>query len=356
MTAQTGGGGMHRLYRHSGREKLKGGHITPGVELRTGNQVIVVEKSQHRSGSPYEWRNLEAPVAPLPRTATSRLMKLCPSQAAVTTAARSFDPMACTTESLGHEAKRLRQELLRGKHRQQARLLLDGQWEQGGYTSQSEAEYNLIHLVSALTNDRNLWHAVLFTSGLARRDRECSRRNDGHGDKLTRRSYIESLFTAVAARRAQLREIGDPNLALARRVFGAYSKDHAPYPLDRLVHPLPGDVLDGKELRRRGPKTAPTCHRAQLALVTFLASDAVVVDHNGYVRVPMGEAADAMQTSRVTLRKAVTELVERRIVETLAPVAYRKNGGFAKDRYLRLTMNPEEALSRLGIPNKDALQ
>jgi hypothetical protein len=260
-----------------------------------------------------------------------------------------FAPASSGTDAQVGQAIRIRQDLLRGKYRRQARLLLDGQWEQAGYPSQSEAEYNLILMVSAWTSDPHVWLALLMMSGLAKRDRECTRRPDGHGNKLIRPNYIESLFAAVARRRAELQTVGDPNLDLAKRVFSSVDACQIPPHERRLVHPLPGDVLDAKELNRRGPKSAPKKSRAKIGLVTFLAHKEVVVDRNGFVRVPMMEAAKAMQTNRETLRQAVNELVDEQLVETLEPVGYRKKGGFAKDRYLRLAISREGAMSRLGV-------
>jgi hypothetical protein len=347
MTAQTGGGGMHRLYRHAGHQKLKGGYITPGVEVRTGNQVIVVEKSRHHSGAAYEWRDLEAPIASLPRAVATRLLSRCPQQSVPSVRTQNVDFTEFETHLQWPDVKRLRQELLRGKHRHQARLLLDGKWERAGCASQSEAEYNLVLMVSGLTRDRYLWQALLMTSGLAKRDRERTRRDDGHGNKLIRPGYIESLFTAVTNRRNELRAIGDPNLALAQEVFSLFHADRAPSPMRPILHPSPRDVIDAKKNKRGRPKGSVKRHMAGMALITFLGNEEVVVDYNGFVRVPMGEAAKAMQISRETLKKAVNDLILLRLVDTIEPIGYRKSGSFAKDRYLRLTMNTEEAIARV---------
>jgi hypothetical protein len=61
----------------------------------------------------------------------------------------------------------------------------------------------------------------------------------------------------------------------------------------------------------------------------------------------MGEAAKMMDISRETIRKALNDLLSHDIVEGPAPTAYWKNGNFAKDRCLRLTVSEADALAQI---------
>jgi len=347
MAARTGGGGLHRLIRVRPSWGLTGCILAPGVELRTGNQAIVIERSKHRSGGAYEWIDLGAPIMMLPKVIATALQTVTPPHGAHS---RSFDPHVLDD---GWITQRLpsvtgvRKELLRGKYRGQARLLLAGEWEAAGHPSQSEAEYNLVLLVSGITDDQDLWLATLLSSGLGKRDREGTRRDDGHGSKLMRQNYIASLFARVAARRAELRQIGDPNLALARTLF-------QPLPLhaesDLLASQRAqegGDVIDAELIRRGRPRGAAKVRAAQTALIRFLASKEAVWDRNGYIRVPMGEAAQAMDISRDTLLTAVKILFSAGVVDGPPPQAYKKRGHFAKDRYLRLATPAADALTKI---------
>jgi len=219
MTARSGGGGMHRLVRVRPSWGLKGRCLAPGVELRTRNQAIVIERSRHRSGGVYEWNDLLAPIQMLPKEIATQLLAGKPPQH---TNGAAFDPCVLDDGEIARRwpaVKEVRQALLCGKYRDHVRLLLAGEWEAAGYPSQSEAEYNLVLLISDATDDQDLWLATLLSCGLGKRDREGTRRDDAHGQKLMRPGYIGTLFTRVAARRAKLRHIGDPNLAPARTCF-----------------------------------------------------------------------------------------------------------------------------------------
>jgi len=72
-----------------------------------------------------------------------------------------------------------------------------------------------------------------------------------------------------------------------------------------------------------------------------------VRDRQGYVRVPIGEAAQSMNISRETLRLALKDLLSNGLIEGPQPKAYKKHGRFAKDRCLRLVVSEADALARL---------
>lgn len=343
MTARSGGGGLHRLMRIRPHWELRSGYIGVGVELRTGNQAIVIERSRHRSGGSYEWNNLLAPIRMLPKKTADQINAM---RSPLITVELPAVPQGEFRE-IWLEISQVRYALLRGKYRSQARLLLDGKWETARHASQSEAEFNLALLVSDVTEDQTLWLAVLRSSGLGKRDRECTRRPDGHGNKLARPDYIASLFTKVAARRTELRHRGDPNLAPARAVFLPLIDHPQPHSHPPQTPDLLGDVMDANKKRRGRPRGGAKRQSARAALIKFLASDGAVRDRQGYIRVPMGEAAKMIGISRETMRKALNDLISHDIVEGPAPVAYWRNGNFARDRCLRLTVSEADALAQV---------
>lgn len=343
MTARSGGGGLHRLMRIRPHWELKSGYIATGVELRTGHQAIVIERSRHRSGGSYEWNNLLAPIRMLPKKTVDHIN-------ATRSSLITVDPLALPQEEFRdqwQEINQVRYALLRGKYRSQARLLLDGKWEAAGHASQSEGEFNLILLISDVTEDRTLWLAILRSSGLGKRDRECTRRPDGHGHKLARPDYTASVLARVAARRAELRHTGDPNLVPARAVFLPIIDHPQPHSHSPQTPDPPGDVIDANKKRRGRPRGGAKRQSARAALIRFLASAGAVRDRQDYIRVPMGEAAKMMDISRETIRKALNDLLSHDIVEGPAPSAYWKNGNFAKDRCLRLTVSEADALAQI---------
>jgi len=346
MTARSGGGGRHRLVRVRPSLKLKGGVLARGVEFRTGNQAVVIEKSLHRSGGAYAWNDLLAPIAMLPRDVAAQLLATTPPHRV---SGVMIDPGLLGDNWIGRrwpEVRGVHQALLCGKYRDQVRPLLNGEWE-AGYATQSEAEYNLLLLISGITDDQNLWLATLLSSGLGTRDREGMRRPDGHGHKLMRSSYLSNLFANVAARRADMQRIGDPNLPFARACFCPLTEQQVSGLTSPQAPVRGGDVLDAKKNRRGRPKGASKRKAAQVALIHFLASHEVVRDRQGYVRVPIGDAAQSMQISRETFRKAVNALLSDGMVEGPLPRAYKKHGRFAKDRCLRLVVPEADALTRL---------
>lgn len=347
MTARSGGGGMHRLVRVRPSWELKGGSLTRGVELRTRNQAIVIERSRHRSGGVYEWNDLRAPIAMLSKDLAARLLQGKQSQRMN---GATIDPCMLDGDWIAQrwpEVRSVHHALLQGKYRDHARLLLAGEWEAAGYLSQSEAEYNLVLLVSDITNAQEVWFATLLSCGLGKRDREGTRRDDGHGGKLMRLTYFNALLTKVAVRRTELRQMVDPNLALARTLFHPLPEQPKQSSLTSQRTRAQEDVIDATLIRRGRPKGGVMSRTAQTALIHFLASQEVVWDRQGYIRVPMGEAAQAMNVSRETLRRAVNALLTAGIVEGPQPQAYKKHGRFAKDRYLRLFVSEADALARI---------
>ena len=55
VMALTGGGGVHYLYRHPGREVRNRANMLPGVDFRGDGGYIVAPPSGHSSGRTYEW-------------------------------------------------------------------------------------------------------------------------------------------------------------------------------------------------------------------------------------------------------------------------------------------------------------
>lgn len=345
MTAISGGGGQHRLYRIRRGTVVQGRLLATGVELRTGNQAVVIENSRHRSGGCYEWLQLDSIIATLPReikethSAGDR-----PGKCARLLPSPILDPLLPSVVP-AEEIARVRQALLRDKYRKQARLLLEGRWEDAGHPSQSEAEYQLTLLLSRVTDHPAVWLAVLQASGLGQRDRAGRRGDHGRRHKLSRPDYISALFAKVTAQRVLLTATGDPNLEVAKRVFQSY----APCRTDLAPPPYPSqqeNVQDPKKKARGRPHGGGKRHAARIALIRFLGDPDTVTDRNGYIRLPVGPAAEALAMSVETLRLAVHDLVNAGVIEGPEPKPYIKRGHFARDRYLCLLLPYQDAVDR----------
>ena len=344
MTANTGGGGQHRLYRIRRDTHVTGYLLSNGAELRTGNQAVVIEKSRHRSGGYYEWLQLDATIAFLPIGINETRAFAFPDETLYFTGSPISSPLLPSIVP-AEEVARVRTALLRDKYRDQARVLLGGKWEDAGHPSQSEAEYQLVLLLSRVTDDPAVWWAVLKSSGLGQRDREGSRGGHGRRHKLDRSDYIAALFSKVTAQRAILRSIGDPNLAVVRRVMqpcATCQKAQTP-PADPTQQ---GNVRDPKKKARGRPRGSRKRQAARNALIRFLSDPQTVADKNGYTRLPVGPAAEALAVSVETLRKAVHDLIHAGVIEGPEPKAYVQRGRFARDRYLRLALPYPEAMER----------
>jgi hypothetical protein len=72
LTARTGGGGLHLVYRHpelplrNTAGRLPGAGPLPGVDLRAEGGYVVVPPSRHASGRRYRWEDPGTPMAALP--------------------------------------------------------------------------------------------------------------------------------------------------------------------------------------------------------------------------------------------------------------------------------------------------
>jgi putative DNA primase/helicase len=65
-TADTGGGGVHHLFRYPGfAVKNSTGALGPGLDIKGEGGAIVVAPSLHAGGNRYRWRN-DAPIANAP--------------------------------------------------------------------------------------------------------------------------------------------------------------------------------------------------------------------------------------------------------------------------------------------------
>lgn len=78
LTARTGGGGLHLVYGHPGREVrnraggLPGAGRLPGIDVRGDGGYVVVAPSRHHSGGSYTWEDPTVPVAPWPEWMVDR--------------------------------------------------------------------------------------------------------------------------------------------------------------------------------------------------------------------------------------------------------------------------------------------
>lgn len=75
LTQDTGGGGVHYVYRlpegvtlHNGRKSWR-----PGVDVLSGNTQFLVAPSRHKSGGVYSWRDSTVPIETLPSDVLSIL-------------------------------------------------------------------------------------------------------------------------------------------------------------------------------------------------------------------------------------------------------------------------------------------
>lgn len=72
LSASTGGGGVHYLFRLARPLDRWPSRIAPGLDIKGVGGYVVVEPSVHPNGWPYEWQNDE-PIATAPAWLESRL-------------------------------------------------------------------------------------------------------------------------------------------------------------------------------------------------------------------------------------------------------------------------------------------
>lgn len=65
LVARTGGGGRHFVFEESTRS-LRSAKIAKGVDFLATGSLFVAEPSFHKSGSRYEWWNVDEVLAPVP--------------------------------------------------------------------------------------------------------------------------------------------------------------------------------------------------------------------------------------------------------------------------------------------------
>lgn len=98
LTAFTGGGGQHRLFRYV---EVPAGdiHDCPGIDVQSNGKIIVAAPSPHRSGRPYRWLNEAAELAQLPEAWVALLRRQhaarrAAEQSASTATATAVGPVA----------------------------------------------------------------------------------------------------------------------------------------------------------------------------------------------------------------------------------------------------------------------
>lgn len=62
VEAQTGGGGLHFLFRYPAGQRIANGKLGPGVDVKGAGGYIVVEPSDHLSGTAYVWEESSDPL------------------------------------------------------------------------------------------------------------------------------------------------------------------------------------------------------------------------------------------------------------------------------------------------------
>jgi Bifunctional DNA primase/polymerase, N-terminal len=65
VTARTGGGGLHVLFRHPGFP-VRSRQLGPGLEIKSDGSFIVAPRSRHASGKKYEPLEISKPNGPRP--------------------------------------------------------------------------------------------------------------------------------------------------------------------------------------------------------------------------------------------------------------------------------------------------
>ncbi len=66
LTADTGGGGLHLLYKIPAGRKVRTGKLAQGVDVKRGNGYIVLAPSVHPSGLAYRWRDWDPLTGEIP--------------------------------------------------------------------------------------------------------------------------------------------------------------------------------------------------------------------------------------------------------------------------------------------------
>jgi hypothetical protein len=76
LTAQSGGGGQHRYFRHPGARLPNSAEVGgyAGMDVRGDGGYIVAPPSLHQSGQIYRWQEPTHPLAPLPEWLSALLM------------------------------------------------------------------------------------------------------------------------------------------------------------------------------------------------------------------------------------------------------------------------------------------
>lgn len=74
LTAQTGGGGRHFLFRYTPGLKSKA-DLEAGLDIRNDGGCIIAAPSPHLSGGVYQWVDLDAPIAEMPAAWVAHLLR-----------------------------------------------------------------------------------------------------------------------------------------------------------------------------------------------------------------------------------------------------------------------------------------
>lgn len=82
LTADTGGGGLHLLYKIQAGRKVRTGKLAQGVDVKRGNGYTVIAPSVHPSGGTYCWRGWEPLTGEIPEIAEAPEWLLQPLAAA----------------------------------------------------------------------------------------------------------------------------------------------------------------------------------------------------------------------------------------------------------------------------------
>lgn len=91
LTADTGGGGLHLIYKIPAGRSVRPGKLAQGVDVKRGNAYIVIAPSVHPSGGAYRWRIWEPLTGEIPEIADAPAWLLQPLAAEKQPAVKPHD-------------------------------------------------------------------------------------------------------------------------------------------------------------------------------------------------------------------------------------------------------------------------
>jgi hypothetical protein len=173
LICSTGGGGWHFYFQHPGLIPLRGqvpGYA--GLDIKGDGGYVVAPPSLHHSGVVYQWLMdwRTTTIASLPQW----LLELIRAKEKSNGRSRRSrkqqgPPPAWADAELGPEDWEILSRLEEGREGEPCRLLVEGDWREAGYPTQSEADLALFNRLARLTHgDAGRMYAIFSRTALMR--------------------------------------------------------------------------------------------------------------------------------------------------------------------------------------------